>query len=48
MDIENAWRAICLEGWAMVFGDGNVQQRNDATIENAAEPVEDEYDMPPC
>ena len=51
MDIENSWRAIYLEGWAkyavMVFRDGNVEQRNDATIEKAVEPVEDGLDISP-
>jgi hypothetical protein len=31
----------------MVFGEGNAEQRNGATIGNAAEPVEDEKDIPP-
>jgi hypothetical protein len=31
----------------MVFRDGDVEQRNDATIGNAVEPVEDEEDIPP-
>ena len=38
MDIENYWRAIDLEGWAMGFGDGNVEQRNNETIENVKTP----------
>jgi hypothetical protein len=45
MDIDNAWRAIYLEGWAICgYGLPGWQYRakNDATIENSSEPVEDE------
>ena len=41
---------LYLEGWALCghgIRVGNVQQRNDATIENAAEPVEDGLDISP-